>query len=206
MDKEKTMIIKNRHELATTKLRDQVLQIIEAGINRVLPLNIMKFAVGYDAASRTIKINGDVFNIDNRRIFVIGGGKASGLMAEALENIIGAENIVDGVVNCKSGGANAQKIRTIGAGHPIPDQRGVSGVEDMLALKGRYSIGKSAIVICLISGGGSALMPCPVDGVSLEDKQKLTELLIGSGAEIDELNMVRKHLSKIDVMQYWSYH
>lgn len=198
MDEGKTMIIKNRHTLATTELRNRVLQIIEAGIRRVLPLDIMRSAVRYDATSRTIKINSDVFRIATTgRIFVIGGGKATGLMAKALEGIIGVENIIGGVVNCKGGRFKTRKIQTIIAGHPIPDERGVSGVEDMLALKSRYSIGENDLVICLISGGGSSLMPYPVDEVSLRDKQKITELLIGSGAEIDEINIVRKHLSKI---------
>jgi glycerate 2-kinase len=191
------MLIKNRHDLATNQLRDQVLQIIETGINRVLPLNIMRSAVSYDAASRIINIKDDIFGIATGRIFIIGGGKAAGLMAETFEAIIGAENIVDGVVNCKVKAPKTQKIKTITAGHPIPDQRGAGGVKDMLALKSRYSIGKNDFVICLISGGGSALMPYPVDEVSLGDKQKITELLIGSGAEIEEINIVRKHLSKV---------
>lgn len=192
------MIIKNRRTLATTELRDQVLQIIEAGIRRVLPLDIMRSAVSYDAARRTIKIKSDAFCLATTgRIFAIGGGKASGLMAKVLESIIGAENITGGVVNCKGGNIKTQKIKAIVAGHPIPDQRGVSGVAEMLALKHRYSISENDLVICLISGGGSSLMPYPVDGVSLRDKQKITELLIGSGAEIDEINIVRKHLSKI---------
>jgi len=190
-------ILLNRHDLVTTQLRNQVLQIVEAGISRVLPLNIMRSAVRYDAVSRVINIKGDIFPIANGRVFVIGGGKAAGLMAKALETIIGTENIVDGVVNCKGRPFKTQKIKTIVAGHPIPDQQGVSGVKDMLALKRRYSIDENDSIICLISGGGSALMPCPVDEVSLRDKQKITELLLGSGAEIDEINIVRKHLSKI---------
>jgi len=191
------MIIKNHRKLATTELRNQVLQIIEAGIKRVLPLDIMRSAVSYDAARCTLKIKSDVFPIAAGRIFVIGGGKASGLMAQALESIIGTENITDGVVTGKGGNVKTQKIKTVIAGHPIPDRRGVNGVKDMLALKDRYSIGKSDLVICLISGGGSSLLPYPVDGVTLRDKQQITELLIGSGAEIDEINVVRKHLSKV---------
>jgi glycerate 2-kinase len=191
------MIIKNRRTLATTELRDQALQIIEAGIRRVLPLDIMRSAVSYDATRRTIKIKGDAFPLaSSGRIFVIGGGKAGGLMAKALEGIIGLRNITDGVVNSKGEYFEAGKIRVLTAGHPIPDQRGVSGVKEMLALKGRYSIGKNDLVICLISGGGSALLPYPVKGVNLKDKQKITELLIGSGAEIAEINIVRKHLSQ----------
>ena len=191
------MIIKNHRDLSTSRLREQALEIIEAGISRVLPPNIMSSAVSYDAARRTIKIKSDTLAIAIGRIFVIGGGKAAGLMAKALEAITGAENIVDGVVNCKSGSVKTHKIKTVTAGHPLPDQRGIVGVKEMLALKRRYSIGEGDVVICLISGGGSALMPCPVAGVSLRDKQKITELLLGSGAEIDEINTVRKHLSQI---------
>lgn len=192
------MIIKNRPDLATTKPRDKALQIIEAGIERVLPPNVMKAAVSYDTPHRAIKIQGDGFPLSaTNRIFVVGGGKASGLMAQTLEDIVGIENITAGVVNFKGGQVKTQKIKTVVAGHPTPDQRGLSGVSDMLALKSRYSIGANDIVICLLSGGGSALMPYPVEGVSLKDKQKVTGLLIGSGAKIDEINVVRKHLSRV---------
>jgi glycerate 2-kinase len=192
------MIIKNRRELATTESRDKVLQIIEAGIKRVLPTNIMRAAVSYDAVRQIIGIKEVSISLsETSRIFVIGGGKASGLMAQALESIIGIANITAGVVNFKGGQVRTQRIKTVVAGHPTPDQRGVGGVKEMLALKDRYKMGENDIVICLLSGGGSALMPYPVDGVSLKDKQKITELLIGSGAKIDEINMVRKHLSRV---------
>ncbi len=191
------MIIKNKDTLATTKLRKQALDIIEAGIARVLPPNIMKSAVRYDAASRALTINGDTYRLSTGRVFVIGGGKASGLMAETLEAIINPKNISAGVVNCKSRDYKTNKTKIIPAGHPIPDQRGISGVKEMLALKQHYSINENDLVICLISGGGSALMPYPVDKVSLEDKQSITESLLSSGAEIAEINAVRKHLSKI---------
>jgi glycerate 2-kinase len=194
----RSMIIKNRRELATTESRDKVLQIIEAGIKRVLPTNIMRAAVSYDAVRQIIGIKSDSIHLsETSRIFVIGGGKASGLMAQALEGIIGISNITAGVVNFKGGLVRTQRIKTVIAGHPTPDQRGVGGVEEMLALKDRYKIDKNDIVICLLSGGGSALMPYPVEGVSLKDKQRITELLIGSGAKIDEINVVRKHLSRV---------
>jgi len=154
-------------------------------------------AVRYDAASRALTINGDTYRLSTGRVFVIGGGKASGLMAETLEAIINPKNISAGVVNCKSRDYKTNKTKIIPAGHPIPDQRGISGVKEMLALKQHYSINENDLVICLISGGGSALMPYPVDKVSLEDKQSITESLLSSGAEIAEINAVRKHLSKI---------
>lgn len=165
------MIIKNRDVLGTTELRKQALDIIEAGITRVLPSNIMKSAVRYDAANKVLNIDSDTYRLSTGRVFVIGGGKASGLMAETLENIIGPEDIFTGVVNCKSGHYNASKTKVIPAGHPIPDQRGIGGVKEMLALKQHYAIDENDLVICLISGGGSALMPYPVDEVSLRDKQ-----------------------------------
>jgi glycerate 2-kinase len=192
------MIIKNRRELATTESRNKVLPIIEAGIKRVLPTNIVRAAVSYDAVRQIIGIKNDSIPLsETSRTFVIGGGKASGLMAQALESIIGIGNITAGVVNFKGGQVRTQKIKTVTAGHPTPDQRGVDGVEEMLALKDRYKIGKNDIVICLLSGGGSALMPYPVDGISLKDKQRITQLLIGSGAKIDEINVARKHLSRV---------
>ena len=157
----------------------------------------MKSAVRYDAASRILTVNGDTYRLSTGRVFVIGGGKASGLMAETLENIIHPENISAGVVNCKSGHYKTSKIKIIPAGHPIPDQRGTSGVKEMLTLRQRYSINEDDLVICLISGGGSALMSYPVDELSLEETQRITELLLSSGVEIAEINAVRKHLSKI---------
>ncbi|MBI4304063.1 MAG: DUF4147 domain-containing protein [Chloroflexi bacterium] len=190
------MIIKNKRELATTELRKQVLDIVEAGIARVLPSAIMKAAVKFDPVRRVLTVNESSYDVSRGRLFVIGGGKASGLMAETLEDILSPDNIVAGVVTCKSGDYKTSKITIIEAGHPVPDERGIAGVAEMLALKERYSINENDLVLCLISGGGSALMPCPVEGVSLEDKQRITQLLLGCGATIHEINAVRKHLSK----------
>lgn len=190
------MIIKNQNELATTELRRQALKIIEAGIERVLPGNIMRSALSYDPIGKSVRVKNTTYQIANGRICVIGGGKASGLMAEALEDTIGTKNIFTGIVNCKGGVYVTKRIKVIKAGHPIPDERGLNGVKQMLALKDKHSINDKDMIICLISGGGSALMPCPVDVISLEDKQKTTELLLKCGAEIHEINAVRKHLSR----------
>ena len=191
------MIIKNRDELTTTELRHQALEIIEAGIEHVLPSTIMKSAVKYNPESRSLEVDDAKYSTAEGRIFVIGGGKASGLMAEALEDKIGMDNILIGIVNCKGGSYRTKRIKVINAGNPVPDKRGLNGVKQMLALKDKYSINNNDLVICLISGGGSALMPFPADGISLEDKQRTTELLLKCGAEIHEINKVRKHLSKI---------
>lgn len=199
-------IIKNRVALATTKLRKQTLDVIEAGINRVLPANVIKSSLGYDPVKRILTISGDRYRLCGGRIFVIGGGKASSLMAETLEHILSPQNITAGIINCLSADYKTSRIKLITAGHPIPDERGVSGVKEMLALKQRYSIGENDLVICLISGGGSALMPYPVSAISLKDKQRITELLISSGAAIAEINTVRKHLSQIKGGQLGAYY
>ena len=194
-----TSIIKNRDELETTLLRKQALDIIEAGISRVLPPKIMRSALNYDKTLDILEINSDRYDLSGGKIFVVGGGKASGLMAVVLESIIPPEKITAGVINCKKGSSNYKTriIEIVEAGHPVPDSSGIDGVNRMLAMKDIYSINANDLVLCLISGGGSALMPCPVDGVTLEDMQVVTGLLLECGAEIHEINTVRKHLSKI---------
>jgi len=189
------LIIKNREELISSGLRARAVELIEAGVTRVLPSNLLRESVKYRRASKRLAIENEGYNLSRGRVFVIGGGKASGLMAEEIEKIIGPEMITAGAVNCKSNGYATKNIEVIQAGHPVPDEAGVYGVRTMLAMKGRYNIGKNDLVLCLISGGGSSLMPCPVSGVSLEDKRDITQLLLRCGADIKEINTVRKHLS-----------
>src|SRR5207245_2270986 len=131
------------------------------------------------------------------RIFVIGGGKASALMATEVEAILG-DRITSGVVNVPDYLKRRPKLRRIqlnGASHPIPSESGQRGVERMLRLLGNPT--KNDLVLCLISGGASALMPLPTKGIRIEDKQKVTSLMLKSGATIDEINAVRKHLSDV---------
>jgi glycerate 2-kinase len=118
-------------------------------------------------------------------------------MALELEGILG-KRITGGVVNIPDylrPRPHCERIALHDATHPIPSTEGVRGVEKMLELVDHPT--RRDLVICLISGGGSALIPMPVKGVSLRDIQKTTELLLKSGAEIDEVNAVRKHLSAI---------
>jgi len=195
------MIILNRIEI---DIRGLALDIIEAGIKSVLPFNLLKSALRYDSKRKILQVHGDLFDLSGRRVFVIGGGKASGAMAKALEEILPLEIITDGVVNSVSF-SETNRIYVQEASHPEPDQSGLDGVRKMLALKNTYKIGKDDLVICLISGGGSALLPMPVEEVSLEDKQQITRLLLKSGAEINEINTVRKHLSQIKGGQLGKY-
>ncbi len=191
------MIVKNREELITSGQRARAIELIEAGISRVLPSNLMRASVKYYYSRKWLSVNGQKYDLSRGRVFVVGGGKASGSMAAELEKIVGPGLITAGIVNCKSASTETEKIRIIGAGHPVPDTAGVKGVREMLSMKARYGIGKGDLVVSLISGGGSALLPCPVNGVTLEDKQLITQLLLRCGADIKEINAVRKHLSLI---------
>lgn len=195
---EDTPIIKNKNEVATSVLRRKGLDIIEAGIRGVLPSTILPACLRFNHETRTLFIGHHVHPLKGR-IFVIGGGKASGLMAQTLEGLIGFDTIEAGIVTDKASPAEfkTDRIKMVQAGHPVPDKRGVEAVKEMLGLKNRHSIGKNDTLLCLISGGGSALMPLPVEGISLDDKQTVTALLISCGADIYEINMVRKHLSQI---------
>ncbi len=130
-----------------------------------------------------------------RRVLVIGGGKATAGMALEIEQTLDGW-ITGGSVNIPAytkPWPKSKKINFNPASHPVPSEDGVRGVKNMLRLAGQPS--EDDLVICLISGGGSALMPLPSAGIRLSDKQKTTGLLLKSGAKIDEINAVRKHLS-----------
>jgi len=130
-----------------------------------------------------------------RRVLIIGGGKAAAGMALEIERILDGW-ITGGSVNIPTytkPWPKSKKIKFNPASHPVPSGDGVRGVKNMLRLVGQPS--EDDLVICLISGGGSAIMPLPSTGVLLSDKQKTTNLLLKSGAKIDEINAVRKHLS-----------
>jgi glycerate-2-kinase len=135
-------------------------------------------------------------NLSNiRHTYVIGAGKASGKMALAITKILG-QRVSRGAINVPyNSDLNSDIISFKEAGHPLPDQNGVIGTKKILNLLSRTS--KSDVVIALISGGGSALLPMPRDGISLSEKQQITQLLLLSGASINEVNVVRKHLSAV---------
>jgi hydroxypyruvate reductase len=116
-------------------------------------------------------------------------------MAQVMEGILGPR-ITGGLVVTKYGhGLPLERVSQVEAGHPIPDAAGVRAVQEMRTLLGGLSA--EDIVLCLMSGGGSALWPAPAEGITLEEKQEVTGLLLRAGANIRELNAVRKHLSEV---------
>jgi glycerate 2-kinase len=134
---------------------------------------------------------------DANRLVVVGAGKASARMAAATETLL-RDRIDAGWVNVQYGyepPRPLERIRVHGAGHPFPDQAGLEGTRQILSLLDELDEGD--LVLVLLSGGASALLVCPVSGVTLPDLVRLTELLLRSGATIQEVNAVRKHLSQV---------
>jgi len=184
------MIIKNYNALKKSKEREIALNILEKGITSVLPENVIKNNVKLEG--NVLKIKDQEFNLeDYDNIFVIGGGKASYKMAEIINKILKkkiSKGFVNSIINKKVGSMIISK-----AGHPSPDEKGMKGVQKMLSIKPSIN----DLIICLISGGGSAMLPMPVEEISLEEMKTVNDLLLKAGANIYEVNTVRKHLSQV---------
>jgi len=145
---------------------------------------------------RQLEINGSLFDLAQyQHIYVIGAGKASAHMGKAIEDLLLPE-ITEGLIVVKYGHAlPLKKIRVIEAGHPMPDGNGVKGARNILKLAEKAT--KNDLIICLISGGGSALLSLPARPLTLSDKQNTIKTLFACGASIEEINTLRKHMSMI---------
>jgi glycerate 2-kinase len=129
------------------------------------------------------------------RVLVVGAGKATARMALAMEDALG-DRISDGLIVVKDGHTAPLKIiKQVEASHPVPNEAGVEGTKRILELV--RTANEKTLIICLFSGGASALFVAPVNGLTLNDKQVVTSLLLKAGASIGELNAVRKHLSAV---------
>jgi len=170
------------------------IDIFQAGLQAVAPGAAIK--VFCQLEGNTLTVSGCHYDLDRfEQIFVLGGGKAGASMARAIEEILG-ERISAGIITVKYDHLEElSNIKIQQAGHPVPDRNGLDGARAI------YQLAESAtyktLVICLISGGGSALIPLPVSGITLEDKQETTKALLACGANIHEINTIRKHLSAI---------
>ena len=135
------------------------------------------------------------------RTLVLGAGKAAGAMAQAVEALWPAEAPLSGLVVTRYGhtpprpAGLASRIEVVEASHPVPDAAGLAAAQRILDLT--EGLTEHDLVLCLISGGGSALLSLPVEGLAFEDKQRINQQLLASGAAIGEMNCVRKHLSRI---------
>ncbi|HYA82953.1 MAG TPA: DUF4147 domain-containing protein, partial [Candidatus Bathyarchaeia archaeon] len=151
-----------------------------------------------DIGNNVTKLNLD----DYESIYVVGAGKAAAKMLDAVSKIL-KKRFSGGAItvprnNIKNYYDNLTKTRHVKiteAGHPLPDEDGVKGTIEIMNLLGKAT--ESDLIFCLLSGGGSALLPLPHKGVSLQDKQKITNALLSVGATINEVNVLRKHLSLV---------
>lgn len=176
--------------------RSDVIQALNHAILAASPESILKEKAKV-VNNKLLLDHSQVDLSDSERVVVIGGGKAAASMAVEMEKILGSR-ITAGIVNVPDylePRPRTKRIRLHNATHPVPSEMGVKGVQEMLQLVGRPS--KRDLIICLISGGGSALLPMPIEGVSLSDEKTVTSLLLKSGAPIDEINIVRKHISAV---------
>lgn len=178
----------------TRAQREKALPILSAALEAVDPVAAIKRHMALRGSE--LRFGDRNYDLDRyHRIYVIGGGKAGGSMAQAAERVLG-DRLTAGTISTKYGYlADTKIVRINEAGHPIPDAAGMAGARQMLDLASSASEGD--LVICLISGGGSALMTLPVEGVGLEDMEVLTSSLLCCGATINEINTIRKHLSQI---------
>ncbi len=160
--------------------------LYQAAVKRALPLHNTAAHLPAPPKGRTV---------------VLGAGKAGGAMAQAVEALWPADKPMSGLVVTRYGhtpprpAGVPERIEVVEASHPVPDAAGLAAAERILALT--QGLTADDLVLCLISGGGSALLTLPADGLTLEDKQRINKDLLNSGAGIGEMNCVRKHLSRI---------
>ena len=179
---------------AATPARKQALEIFAAALRAADPAEVIARHVRVSDGQLTA--GAQSYPLDGfRRILVVGAGKATAAMALAIEKLLG-ERITGGLINVKYGHtAKLQRIEINECAHPLPDAAGVAGARRIAALAAEAR--KDDLVLCLISGGASSLLPLPGEGVSLTTKQAVTQRLLKAGANIHQMNAVRKHLSGI---------
>ncbi|SEA12230.1 hydroxypyruvate reductase [Haloplanus vescus] len=184
--------IENEDTLASTRGRETALACVRAGIDAARPGHVVTESVRLDGDRLHVAdATYDLTGVD--RIVAVGGGKAADGVADALETVLGDRLSAGAVVTPEP--SEGKRIERLQGDHPVPSQAGVDGTErihDLVA-----DADERTLVIAIITGGGSALLPAPADGISLDDLQTTTDALLDAGAEIGALNAVRKHLSTL---------
>ena len=176
------------------KLREDARAIFDSAVHAVNAEQCVQAFVSRAGDVLTVdEVDYDLSTFD--RVYVVGAGKASPRMAKPLVSILG-DRLTGGAINTKYEHAeDLDGVEVVECGHPVPDDAGVTGTNRILEILSGAD--EKCLVLCLLSGGGSAILPAPVDGCTLADKQETTRLLLECGANIVELNAVRKHLSKV---------
>ena len=185
------MIIQNFEELAITKKKKDCLEILESGLQAANPENIISNFV----TANEIKIDGKIFNIEKySSIHTVAFGKAGDSMTRAINSIISIKSGIIVIPKGTKAKIKSKRFQIFNSGHPKPDKTSVKAAKEVIKfVENRKS---RELVIFLVSGGGSSLLAMP-DEITLSDKVHVTDILLKSGATIQEFNCVRKHLSKI---------
>jgi glycerate 2-kinase len=180
----------NADALASTPGRRTALACVRAGIEAANPERVVAESVSLDGDTlRVADATYDLAGVD--RILVVGGGKAADGVATALEDVLGDRVTAGAVVTPDPG--DGDRIERLRGDHPVPSAAGVAGTDRVRELVADAD--EKTVVLAVITGGGSALLPAPAEGISLDDLQATTDALLDAGAEIGDLNAVRKHLS-----------
>ena len=191
----KAELVSNGPDRLTRRARRLLLETLEFTLASVDPHVLVSQKV--KRRGRTLRVGSQIIPLgDYDRIFVVGAGKASGAMAETLEAILGSR-LDGGLVVVPSGRQSPKpsRVRPVAASHPTPDANSVNAAKELTALV--EGLNSRDLLICTISGGGSALLSLPADPLTIEEKGRVARLLMNAGASIVELNTVRKHLSAI---------
>ena len=181
------------------KLREDAISLFQVGIKAASPYNLIPNNILLEKNNLTVSdIYGTskLFDLNSyNRIIVIGAGKASTSMAYVVEKILG-DNIVEGLVVTKyNNSQQLKRIQALKASHPLPDKNGIEAGKKIVDICKHAK--EDDLIINLISGGASSLLPYRAENITLEDKINTTEILLRAGATIQELNTVRKHISAI---------
>ena len=193
-DLDETLMDEATYSYTALSDRQNLVDIFDAALAAVDPCN---------AVLKALRIGQNQLHVANvtydlasfERIIVVGAGKATARMALAVETLLDGK-ISSGLIVVKDGHtAPLAIIEQVEASHPVPNEAGIAGAQRVLDMV--RGADEKTLVICLISGGASALLVAPVQGVTLQDKQEATRLLLNAGATINELNAVRKHLSAV---------
>lgn len=182
--------IRDRETLARTESHDVALACIEAGIEAANPERVIE---------ETVTLRDGLLYVDDaeydlsqfEEVIVLGGGKAAAQVARALERVLG--DVLEGGIVITSDSVDTERVTVLPGDHPVPTQRGVDSSQQLLSRARNANV--DTLVLGVITGGGSALMPAPAEGISLDDLRETTDQLLRSGATIHEFNSVRKHLS-----------
>lgn len=182
---------------ATPSLREHALAVFQAGVAAADPFLAVKRVLRLDGRQLNIRADQAERRGEWRGIHLIAFGKAACAMANAAQQIIPTEYLVGkgiAVTNYENL-ASLDQVDVLGAGHPLPDENGLQAA--MIIANRLQNAGPNELILVLVSGGGSALLPYPAEGIALADKIATTQLLLACGASINQINCVRKHLSQL---------